>query len=233
MKTETQNRTASYQVTNSPTIKQVDEIEKWLIVERKKSGDGFYCNWETIKFSYVKNELVTISKNNKAIGFATWRLTSEKTARIEIVEVKPTYRKKGIGKKITTELFNFLKLKNIFVIDLQCSPVTSEPIWKRLGFLEFPDPPENYNFSLSANKTLYTILTNHLHTNSTQVTNETIELWNNEPYTKNENTPPTYIWNIEFIDGTRKLLKPIIHPAYYEWRMRWRISRGTRRRAWQ
>ncbi len=219
--------TDSYHVNFSPTDKQVDEIEKWLIAERQKTGDGFYCNWNIIKSSFDKNELATISFNNNTIGFATWRLLTDKTARIEITEVKPTHRKKGIGKKLTTQLLNFLKNKGICVVDLQCSPDTSEPVWKRLGFAEFPDPPENYNFNSDDNKKLYSILTEHLQTSSVQSADETIELWNDEPYTTNENTPPTYIWNLEFIDRTRKLSKPIIHPAHYEWRLRWRINGKT------
>ena len=227
MTTEIQNKIDTFHVSFSPTDKQVGEIEKWLIAERKKTGDGFYCNWDIIKSSFDKNELATISLKTKTVGFATWRLTTDKTARIEIAEVKPTHRKKGIGKKLTTELLNFLQDKNIFVVDLQCSPETSEPVWKRLGFVEFPDPPENYNFNYDGNKKLFSILTEHLQTSSVQHTDETIELWNDEPYTTDENTPPTYIWNLEFKNGTRKLSKPIIHPGHYEWRIRWRINGNT------
>lgn len=227
MTTEKINETNSYQVTFSPTDKQVEEIEMWLIAERRKTGDGFYCNWNIIKSSFDNNELATISLNNKTIGFATWRLTTTKTARIEITEVKPTHRRKGVGKKLTNQLLNFLKGKGVCVVDLQCSPDTSEPVWKRLGFVEFPDPSKNYNFNNNDNKKLYKILTEHLQISSVQRDNETIELWNDEPYTTDENIPPTYIWNLEFIDGTRKLSKPIIHPAHYEWRIRWRISGKT------
>lgn len=224
MTTGIQNTNGNYQVTFSPTKKQVGEIEKWLIAEQQKTGDGFYCNWSVIKSSFDKNELVTISSNDKTIGFATWRLTTNKTARIEVMEVRPTDRKKGIGKILVTQLLNFLRDKGVHVVDLQCSPNTSEPVWKRLGFVEFPDSPEKYNFKSGDNKKLYSILTEHLQKSNIQYANETIELWNDEPYMTNDNAPPTYVWNVEFIEGTRKLLKPIIHPAHYEWRLRWRIN---------
>lgn len=216
----------SYEVTFSPTDKQVGEIEKWLIEERQKTGDGFYCNWNTIKSSYENNELVAISFYNKTVGFATWRITTEKTAKIETAEAKPPHRKKGIGKELTTQLLHFLRGKGVCVVDLQCSPESSEPIWKRLGFLDFPDPPENYNFNLGENKKLYKILTEHLHTSSFQSSAESIELWNDEPYRTNEKTP-TYVWNLEFIHGTRKLSAPIVHPAHYDWRVRWSINGKT------
>ncbi|REA57119.1 hypothetical protein DSL64_24465 [Dyadobacter luteus] len=112
-------------------------------------------------------------------------------------------------------------------MDLQCSPDSSEPIWKLLGFVEFPDPPEHYKFSSEDNKKLYSILTDHLPTSSVQRTGEVIELWNNEPYKTTNNIPPAYVWNLEFKDGTRKLTTPIIHPAHYKWRLRWSLNGKT------
>lgn len=227
MKTQIRNITDSYEVTISPTDKQLGEIEKWLIDEENKTGGGFYCNWKIIKSSFDDNELVTISFNDKTIGFVTWRITTDRTARIEIAEVKPSYRKKGIGKNLIDQLIKFLKDKGIFVIDLQCAPADSELIWKHLGFVEFPDPPESYKFNPGGNKKLYKILVDHLNQSSARQSDETIELWNDEPYKTNETTPPTYIWNLEFTNNTRKLSKPIIQPASYEWRIRWFKSGKT------
>lgn len=212
----------NYQVTFSPTIEQLGEIETWLIAEQNKTGEGFYCNWNIIKSSYEKHELVTISNKAKTIGFATWWITSGKTAKIEIAEVKLSQRKKGVGKVLIAELLNYLKNKGIYVVDLQCVPESSEPVWKKLGFIEFPDPPENCNFNVCENKKLYKILIESLDPNSSRFSNESIELWNDEPYATIENTLPTYFWNIEFVEGTRRLLKPIIHPGHYDWRLRWR-----------
>lgn len=213
--------TDNYEVTFSPTVNHLDEIEKWLIEEDKESNEGFYCNWDAIKSSFDKRELTTISLNDKTVGFATWRLTTDNTARIEIAEIKPSERGKGIGKMMIGQLIGFLEEKNIDVIDLQCAPARSEPFWKHLGFVEFPAPLNNHPFNANGNKKLYKILNDHLLPSSTRQNEETIELWNDEPYKTNEIKPPTYIWDLEFINGTRKLSKPIIHPAHYEWRLRW------------
>jgi hypothetical protein len=51
-------------------------------------------------------------------------------------------------------------------------------------------------------------------------TEDKIELWIDEPY-MTRNISPKYTWNIDFIKDTRRLAKPIIHPAHYEWRIRW------------
>lgn len=222
-----QSTTNSYQVSFSPTDKRVDEIEKWLIAEEKKNGGGFYYNWNNIKSSFDKKELVTISLNNKTIGFVTWRISEENIAGIEIIEVKPTHRKKGVGKKLINELLNFLKTKNIYVVDLQCSPATSELFWKSLGFVEYPEALKDYLFSQGKNKKLFMILIEHLQTSHVEVYDETIELWNEEEYRTSKDTPPKYIWNIEYKQGTRQLIKPIIHPGHYKWRLRWKAKGKT------
>lgn len=212
-----------YQISFSPTKMKFEEVEAWLMIEYNKKREGFYCNWEIIKSFYEDNQLAIASKGNKAIGFITWRFIGGKTVRIEIAEVKPTFRKKGVGKFLVNEFFKFAKEKGAVVCDLQCSPETSEPFWKRLGFVEFTDPLENLRFSYDSDKKLYMVLVESLITAKQLTNKEIIELWNDEPY-RTTNSAPTYIWNLEFAEGTRRLLKPIIQPAHYEWRIRWTID---------
>lgn len=214
------------QISFTPLDKDILEIERWLLAENEKTGKGFYCNLSSIKSSYGKNELVIISSNDKPIGFATWRHITEKTAEIVIAEVELNYRGKGIGKKLVTELLKFLNDKGIWVVHLQCAPEESEPIWKALGFLEFPDPLENYNFNTGGNKKLFKILNTYLATSSGQFGNVTIELWNDEPHTTDD-TIPSYTWSVIILDGTGKLATPIIHPGHHQWRLRWRINGKT------
>ena len=211
----------------NPLQKEIVDIEKWLIEEDSHTGLGFYCNWNVIEFSVKRGELVSISYDNDNIGFATWRLTSDKTVRIEICEIKPTYRGQGFGRILINKLLDFLKNRGVFAVDLQCAPKNSEHFWKHIGFNEFPDPPENYEFTSGSNKYLYLILADYLPVSKELCTNETIELWNNEPWIKRDNTLPTYIWNLKFVENTRVLYKPIIHPAYYEWRLRWLLNGKT------
>lgn len=210
-----------FQITFSPAEKQLREIEKWLITERKKIGEGFYCNWSNIEYSFEKLQMAVISIKNKSIGFATWEVTDFKCARIEIVEIKPIYRKKGIGRILTNSLFDFLRDKGVCAVELQCSPETSKPFWISMGFTEFPDSPEKY--SSGSNARLYLILKESFGLSSFLCHNETIELWNEEPF-KTKKITPTNFWNLEFIEGTRKLLKPIIYPGHNQSRIRWKVE---------
>jgi predicted GNAT family acetyltransferase len=219
-------QTNKYIVDFCPAERQVNEIKKWLLEEDRKTGDGFYKNWNTINSSYNNEQLVTISHRNKAIGFVTFDDSIANTVKIVIAEVKPSYLGKGVGRNFIAELSAYWESKGSVVMYLECSPETSEPIWKRLGFKEYPDPPEKYRFSLWSGKQLFQILTDHLEPNTKILSDEQIELWNDELY-RVRNSKPAYIWQLEFIPNTRKLKKPIIHPAHYEWRIRWASNGRT------
>lgn len=221
MKNKNQNLENNYEVIFLPSSKQLDEIEKWLKDENKKTNEGFYCNWEIIKSSFCDKNIVTISNNKKTIGFAIWRITTDKTARIEIAEIKPSHRKKGFGRKLINHLIDFLKNKNIYVIGLHCAPTSSKPIWEKLGFIEFPDSQKDNKFNSNCKNKLYKILVDNLNQSFVQDNDETIELWHDEPYRIDKDTQPTFIWNLKFNNESRKLSIPIIQPASYEWRIRW------------
>ncbi|NCU06186.1 MAG: GNAT family N-acetyltransferase [Chitinophagaceae bacterium] len=209
-----------------PTEAQVGEIKKWLMEEDRKTGDGFYCNWKTIKSSFDNEQLVTISHLNKAIGFVTYDDSITHTVKIVIAEIQPFYRGKGVGRFFISELSRYWAEKGCVVLFLECSPETSAPIWMKLGFKEYTDSPEKYRFSLSSGKQLFQILMDHLEPNHATLSNEKIELWNDELY-RVRNTEPKYIWYLDFIPNTRKLKKPIVHPAHYDWRIRWSSNSKT------
>lgn len=217
--------TGQYEITFKPKKFQLAEIKKWLIEEDIKAKSGFYCNWRNIKASFGENKIVIISQNGSSVGFATWRITSSanKVARVDYMEIKPSLRKKGIGKILINHLTNFLENENILVVDVLCAPAESEHFWKRMGFLEFPSQLIESEFKSCPHKKLYKILPDHLNPSFNPQSEETMELWQDEPY-KTKNTPPEYVWALDFKGNTRKLSKPLIHPASPEWRIQWKIK---------
>lgn len=206
-------------VSFSPTSQEIGQIEQWLTDERNETGEGFLCNWRVIKSAFDENEIATILIDGEPVGFITWQIFSKRCAEIVIAEVKPSHRNRGLGKSLVNSLFEFFRKKNIVVVSLECSPESSEPIWRKLGFVDFPDTPEKYNLNPYGNKNLYRVLIPSLQTSQAGV-GETIELWNDEPYIALSSSP-NYIWNLEFKQGGRELVKPIVHPSHYDWRMRW------------
>ncbi len=197
-----------FHVTNDPTMAQLNQIEKWLIAEQNKSGEGFYCNWNVVQSAFQKKEMMTISHKKRTVGFVIWSI-SDKIAKIDIAEIKPNYRKKGAGRQLIEGLFTLFTTNNILVVDLQCAPPSSEGFWRNLGFSDFPDSsPRKNEIHRRQNVMLYKVLKAHHPTSNTLETNETIELWNDEPFKFKIGDPPSHIWNLEFAEGTRKTDQP-------------------------
>lgn len=207
----------------NPTQEQVKEIEKWLTREWNLKGEGFYCKWNNILSSFEENQLAIVSYKNKTVGFASWYDTSNFTVTILMVEIKPDYRNKGFGRELINQLFDFFMDKDIYAVDLQCSPATSEPLWRRFGFIDFPEKEEQGISSGKSNKRLYQTLVPQLNTTTEIGKNEVLELWNMEPHIINGDTS-TWKWKLEFKEGTRELIRPIIHPCDNEWRIRWKVN---------
>lgn len=114
-----------FQINFSPSIKDLEEIEAWLIKERNETGGGFHCNWHNILASFNRSSMISIIHKNSTIGFTTFWISTEKIARIDVAEVKPTFRGKGVGKIMVNEVERYLEKKGISVIYLQCSPKSS------------------------------------------------------------------------------------------------------------
>lgn len=201
-----------------PTKKQFSEIQDWLLEESISTGEGFYCNLNQISSSFKEKQLAVISLNQQTIGFASWRVTSKLTARIEIVEINRFFRKKGFGRQLMSALFQRFIENNIVVTDLQCSPSNSEPIWRQFGFIDFPNHNDTWNVG---NKKLFKILVPSLPTIERNSESETIELWDDEPYCT-QKKQSTWKWELVFKRGTGELQKPIIIPCHHDWRIRWR-----------
>jgi GNAT superfamily N-acetyltransferase len=204
------------EISFDPSEKQLEEIREWLIEELDLTGHGFYCNWEHILSDFKDGKLIIISYAEKVIGFTTWYSINFR-ATIEIAEIKPEYRSQGIAKILFEHIFTFFVKNNIYVVDLECSPPSSEEIWKRLGFIDFP-PQMQLTWK---NKRLYKILIPTLNQATQHDKNESLELWDGEPGEIDDNDAICK-WNLEYEVNTRRLVSPIIYPSVNEWKIKWK-----------
>lgn len=196
----------------TPTQLDLRKIEEWLIEEEKASNEGFYCNWTIIENAFNNNTLVTLDFQNSPIGFIVWS-KGEIYAEIDILEIKPEYRRRGVGKLFFEEISKYFKQKGFLAIELFCSPRESEPFWKNMGFIKFPN--RGYSESdLTYFKPLIRVQPN----SENELTDNKIELWDVEPYQKN-NSIPKWTWYIEHKNN--KLILPIIQPCNCNWNLRW------------
>jgi GNAT superfamily N-acetyltransferase len=201
-----------FKVIFSPTESDLREIEKWLIDEMNKTDEGFYCNWNIIEDSFHSHELYILKSGNKSIGFISWSDLDEYFA-IDIMEIKPNYRKKGIGsyffKKVETEL----KKTNKLAIKLFCEPRSSIYFWRKQEFIQFP-----YRDYSEHELTLYKpLIETTKMTNSPDNLNK-LELWDVEPHLADRHTP-RWCWNIELNEGILK--NPILQVCNPNWNLCW------------
>lgn len=204
-----------YSISLDPITQHLEEIEKWLIAERDTNGEGFYCNWTIIKNFYARNELVVLLVDNKPVGFCCWRKTSNLSGQINIFEIRPDYRGKGLGLSFTNKLLAFFVSKNIYVVDLQCVPENSESFWRKLGFI---DVPPSIHFWDKQTTHLFKRLVPY----QQQVQNHNgynyIEIWDLEPYAA-KNRESKWKWDLN-ITNEKKISLPIIQPCEQDWRIK-------------
>lgn len=207
----------SYNIIFNPTVDHLQELECWLKAEEVETNEGFYCNWHIIRNSFEKNDLVILEYHNLAIGLLVYTV-SELTVKIDIAEIKPDFRGRGLGRFFVDGFLDVMAKRNILVAELYCKPLAAEPIWKKLSFLNFPKFPNESRVRMY--RVLVPALKPEQHLNNSD---GLIELWNDEPYLA-MNQPPVWQWVIKYKPNSQELLYPIIHPASYEWQICWRTG---------
>jgi hypothetical protein len=208
-------KSEDWKVSFAPTENQKNEVERWLKLEREETGEGFYCNWNIIDEAFKEKKIATISIGRKAIGFVIWSVR-QFSATIDIVEIDRKYRKKGAGRVLITSLLNLLAAKDILAVDLQCSPPSSERVWRKFRFIDFPLGGDG---EAGSNKWMYKILVPYLKPRFPD-NGEVVLLWHSEPHHTNGSSPDI-AWSLKFKKNTRDLVKPIIYPASRDWRIKW------------
>lgn len=213
---------SDFKVIQEPNQFQFEELECWLLQEEQETGDGFYSSFHLLKDSFEKGKMVLAVLQGKIIGFLTWRQNSEFGVYINYIEIKPDLQGLGLGRKLLKVMFEFFRTEGFYTVDLKCAPAGSEGFWKKMGFLEFPESSLGWNIQGGRHKRLYRKLIDTLEQLSTSsADDEFFELWNDDTHLMQDATP-SWIWKLEFKNGKRELVKPIVHPAAPGWRARWR-----------
>lgn len=195
----------------NPTQKHLADIENWLIEEWNKTNSGFYCNWNIIANAITENNLSVILENDYVIGFVVYRI-HEFYAVIDIAEIKPSERKKGVAKKLINGTLEHFKQKGALVAKLYCSPENSEPFWKKIGFENFPELPHDTNINM------FKPLVETLQPTEKTKSNSIIRLWNCEPY-QTDYVNAKWTWELTFTTDNETLDKPIIFPTSNDWQV--------------
>lgn len=116
----------------------LSEVLGWLEREHEETGEGFHCNRDIIVSSHQTGELLCAISDQGALAFAVYNLKSVGSA-IDILEVHPMHRKKGIGTLLASAAVGRLFEAGSPFVTVQCSPRSSEKFWRSLGFEYEPD----------------------------------------------------------------------------------------------
>lgn len=188
---------------------ELEEIENWLKAELLTSNNGFYHNWNLIKKAYSDNKIVILKNEINVIGFLIW-CDFNIYAEIDIFEIKPEFRQRGVGKYFFNEVSTFFKSHNFSAIKLFCEPEESEKFWIKMKFRKFPKI--GYSISeLTYFKPLIEINEPAIEFDE----NNKLELWDLEPYQIKE-TKPKWTWSIN-----TEIFLPILNPCNSDWNIRW------------
>lgn len=122
----------------TPTKPDIEKIHEWLLKEQKSTNEGFYCNWKIIERASENNDLLIFKYGYLPIGFLVWS-KKEAYTEIDIFEIHPNFRRKGLGKAFLTKVSEHLINEDIFVIELYCTSPEAEKFWIKMGFEKFPN----------------------------------------------------------------------------------------------
>lgn len=127
-----------------PTKSDLKQLLVWLKKEYEDQGEGFYCNKHIIEAGHENRLLVCGRREGKPVSFLVWS-DSKRVAEVEIMATHPEHRGTGIGSALVQSAFPHLRdTKGILALHLECTPPTSEPFWRKHGFISFPPTFESH-----------------------------------------------------------------------------------------
>lgn len=199
-------------IDTEPKKQDIEEILIWLKDEKNHSGASFYNNKNIIERKFENGNSIVFKQGEKNIGLAIWSSVDELRVNIDIFVIHPAYRGQGFGRFYYNEILKLFRSKGVKAIELFCSPSTSEPFWRNMGLIKFPECGQNEH-----KLTYYMILVDTASIENINMTDK-IELWDVEPHEVN-GKKPRWTWYIEMKDGV--LAYPIIQPCNCNWNLRW------------
>jgi len=195
----------------SPNINHLSSIKVWLEDEDEETGQGFYSNWDVIEKAYQNQQMLVLAKDSEPIAFLIYRF-EELTARLEITEVAPKFRKSGYGRMIVDDFMKMAHKQGSLAVDLYCSPEESQEFWESVGFVKFPEMPHQ-----KSKIWMYKPLVETASTIESNTETEVIELWQSSSMRSADMT-----WQVERDTGTNMLKQPVVFPVDDNWRLCWR-----------
>jgi len=115
--------------------RDLDWILMWLGKEyHDAGGEGFWCNHGVIQSSFEEGDLWVIRKDGEAIAFQVGSYAAD------IACIRRAFQRQGFGKALFAASLARAKRDDVNVLWGECSPISSFPFWRGLGFEQYNDP---------------------------------------------------------------------------------------------
>lgn len=117
-----------------PGPEDMRAIERWLEQEYVATGEGFWVNINVIRKAAHDREIMVARVGGLAVAFLVWGNAFPERGVIDILEVAPQFRERGIGRALYLNAEAMLRGRGVTAIRGKCSPASSEAFWRKLGF---------------------------------------------------------------------------------------------------
>ncbi len=195
-----------------------NEVMDWLIQSHELGYDSLYKDIDSIESSFDSKQMSCLTFQNKTVGFATWRL-QDRVAFVELFEIHPEYRNKGLGKEFFSKLTSFFISRGIYVVQLRFISDESEAFWTKMGFLKF----KGNDFPSVTEKHLYKVIIECQKPILETPSESYLEIWDNNCMSSNK--PSLTAYNLVFKNNAPgELALPIVTPCHYDWAMRFTVN---------
>jgi ribosomal protein S18 acetylase RimI-like enzyme len=122
--------------------RDAEQIVRWLKKEAA-AGEGFHHDRDILRRAAREQEMLCARLEDRVVGFGVFTFGLALSA-IDIVEIRPRYRRLGVGTRLATEIIALLFSRSHRPIRIQCAPASSEPFWRRFGFFDDPGAPSGF-----------------------------------------------------------------------------------------
>ncbi|MCD9026789.1 GNAT family N-acetyltransferase [Luteimonas sp. BDR2-5] len=127
------------------TPAQAETVVRWL--KKEWAGDpdagGFYHNRSIIRQAARSGEMTCLYASRTIVGFSVFTL-GQSRAKIDIFEIRPGYRGRGFGRYLAAHILRMLLSHGAARIEVECAPRSSEPFWRKLGFVDHEERPSGW-----------------------------------------------------------------------------------------
>jgi N-acetylglutamate synthase-like GNAT family acetyltransferase len=126
------------------TDADIKAIRQWLAQEESQEIDGnFLCNWNLTFEAHSEGELLVYvdPASGVAVAYQWGGLVQP-----GILQVRNDMRHRGIGRALVARRIKEARRKNTPLLFIQCTPESSIPFWRRMGFTLLQRKGDTYGY---------------------------------------------------------------------------------------